>query len=126
MLTTIFVMLLVLIVLLVVGFIVLYRKITERRVTVSYEPVIYYEKKLFREKIVAGYRTHIFYDGIPVGEPSERITYQSNEVDRQAIEAAVMGSTSILTKGMMLALGVPPIELGDVQEAINKALNAEE
>ena len=126
MLTTIFVMLLVLIVLLVVGFILLYRKLAERRMTVNYEPVVYYEKKLFREKIVAGHRTYIFYDGIPVGEPSERITYQSNEVDREAIEAALMASMSIVTKGMMVALGIPPIELSEVQEAIKKALDSEE
>ena len=124
MLTTIFVLLLVLIVLWVVGFIVLYRKITERRVTVKYQPVIYYEKKLFREKIVAGYTTQIYYDGIPCGEPSERIVYQSNRVDREAIAAAIMGSLSFLTKALMVALGIPPIELDQIHKAINSALNS--
>ena len=124
MLTTIFVLLLVLIVLWVVGFIVLYRKLTERRVTVRYEPVVYYEKKLFREKVVAGHRTYIYYDGIPCGEPSERIVYRSNEVDREAIAAAIMSSVPILTKGVMVGLGIPSLELSEIQEAIESALNS--
>lgn len=124
MLTTIFVLLLVLIVLWVVSFIILYRKLTERRVTVRYDPVVYYDKKLFKEKVVAGYTTHIYYDGIPCGEPSERIVYRSNEVDREAIAAAIMSSLPILTQGMTAALGIPPIDLGEIHEAINRSLNA--
>ena len=124
MLTTIFVMLLVLIVLWGVSFIFLYRKLTERRVTVRYEPVIYYDKKLFREKIVAGYRTYIYYDGIPFGEPSERVVYRSNEVDREAIAAAIMSSLPILTQGIAVALGIPPIDLSEIQKAIDRSLNS--
>lgn len=124
MLTTIFVLLLVLIALLVVGFIVLYRKLTERKVTIRYETVIYYDKKLFREKVVAGYRTHIYYDGLPFGEPSESIVYRSNEVDREAIAAAITSAMPILTTGLTAALGVVPIELSEIQETINKVLNA--
>ena len=60
--------------------------------TVKYEPIVYYQKKLFREKIVAGYRIQIYYDGIPFGELSERIVYQSNEVDK---EATVRRSTMV-------------------------------
>ena len=123
MLIAIFVMLLVLIVLWVMSFILIYRKVTEKRVTVRYEPVIYYDKKLFREKMVAGYITQIHYDGIPFGEPSERIVYRSNEVDREAIETAIMSSLPTLTKGMIAALGIPPIEISQIQEAINKAIN---
>lgn len=123
MLTTIFVLLLVLIVLLVGGFILLYRKLTERRVTIRYETVIYYDKKLFREKVVAGYRTHIYYDGLPFGEPSESIVYRSNEVDREAIAAAITSAMPILTTGLTAALGVVPIELSEIQETINKVLN---
>lgn len=75
MLTTIFVMQLLLIIFLVVGFIALYRRLIQNRVTVKYDPIVYYHKKLFREKVVAGYSLQIYYDGIPFGEPSERITY---------------------------------------------------
>ena len=123
MLTAIFVMQLLLIVLLVVGVIVLYRRLSQKRVTVKYEPIVYYQKKLFREKVGAGYRIQIYYDGIPFGEPSERITYRSNEVDREAIETAITSAIPILTTGVMAALGVSPIKLGDIQEAINKVLD---
>ena len=122
-LTTVFVMQLVIIVLLVVGFIVLYRRLSQKRVTVKHEPIVYYEKKLFREKVVAGYSTQIYYDGIPVGEPSERIVYQSNKVDREAIEKAIQDAIPILTNSMIAALSVSPIDLRKIQEAIKKALD---
>ena len=123
MLTTVFVIQLLLIVLLVVGFIVVCRKLTKKRVTTGYEPFVYKDKKLFREKVVAGYCIHYYYDGIPFGEPSERIVYQSNEVDREAIETAITNALSIATKSMVAAIGVPPIKLSDIQEAINKVLD---
>ena len=97
MLTAIFVMQLLLIVLLVVGFIALYRRLNQKRGTVKYEPIVYYQKKLFREKVVAGYRIQIYYDSIPFGEPSESITYRSNEVDREAIETAITSAIPLIT-----------------------------
>ena len=120
MLTTVFVMQLFLIVLLVVGFIACYLKLTKKRVIVKYDPLVYYEKKLFRQKVVAGYSMQVYYDGLPVGEPSERIVYEANKVDRDAIEKAIKDVLPILTKSMVVALGVSPIELGDIQDAINK------
>jgi len=123
MLTANFVMQLLLIVLLLVGFIALYRRLNEKKVTVKYEPIVYCHKKLFTEKVVAGYRVQIYYDGIPFGEPSERITYQSNEVDRDAIETAITSAIPIVTKSVMAALSVSPIELSDIQEAIKKAVD---
>ena len=44
--------------------------------------------------MVAGYRTHIYYDGLPFGEPSESIVYRSNEVDREAIAAAITSANA--------------------------------
>ena len=123
MLTTVFVMQLLLIVLLIVGVIVIRRKLTEKRVTTGYEPFVYKDKKLFREKVVAGYRIHYYYDGIPFGEPSERIVYQSNEVDKEAIETAITEALPIVTKSMVAAIGVSPIKLSDIQKAINKVLD---
>ena len=123
MLTTVFVMQLLLIVLLIVGIIVIRRKFTEKKVTTGYESFVYKDKKLFREKVVAGYRIHYYYDGVPFGEPSERIVYQSNEVDKEAIETAITNALSIVTKSMVAAIGVPPIKLSDIQEAINKVLD---
>ena len=123
MLTVNFVMQLLLIVLLLVGFITLYRRLSEKKVTVKYEPIVHYQKKLFREKVVAGYIIQIFYDGIPFGEPSERIVYQSNEVDREAIETAITNAIPIVTESVRTALSVSSIELRDIQEVIKKALD---
>ena len=123
MLTTVFVMQLLLIVLLVVGFIVCYRKLAQKRVMVKYEPFVYKDKKLFRQKVVAGYSMQIHYDGLPIGEPSERIVYEANKVDRDAIEKAIKDALPILTSGVMTALGVSPMKLSAIQEAINKVLD---
>ncbi len=122
MLTAIFVMQFLLIVLLVVGFIALYQRLIQKRVTVKQEPIVYFEKKLFKEKVVAGYSTQIYYDGIPVGKPSEKIVYQSNKVDRDAIEKAIKDAMPILTESVMAALSVSPIELRNIREVIKKAL----
>lgn len=126
MLTTLFIIQiigLILIVLLIAGFIVLYRRLNQKRVTVKYEPIVYYQKKLFREKVVAGYRIQIYYDGIPFGEPSERIVYQSNAVDREAIETAITSAMPIVTKSVAAAIGVPPIKIREIQEVIKKTLD---
>ncbi|MDE0638458.1 MAG: hypothetical protein OXI43_21660 [Candidatus Poribacteria bacterium] len=123
MLIVVFVMQIGLIVFLIIGFVVVYRKLTERRVTAVYEPFVYYDTKLFREKVVAGYRIRYYYDGIPFGEPSEIIVHQSNEVDREAIKNDITSALSILSKGVMAALGVPRIELSDIQNVINEVLN---
>ena len=123
MLTAVFVIQLVIIALLVVGFIALYRKLTQKRVRVKCEPFVYKDKKLFREKVVAGYSMQIYCDGIPVGEPSERIVYQSNQLDEKAIETAITSALPILTKGVMAALGISPIKLKEIQEVIKKALD---
>ena len=123
MLTTVFVIQLVIIVLLIVGFIVVCRKLTKRRVTTGYEPFVYKDKKLFREKVVAGYRIHYYYDGLPVGESSERIVYEANKVDRDAIEKAIKDAQPILTGSLMAALRISPIKLSEIQKIIKKALD---
>ena len=123
MLTAIFVMQVLLIVILVVGIIALYQRLIQRKVTVKHEPIVYYDKKLFKEKVVAGYSTQIYYDGIPLGEPSEKIVYQSNKVDRDAIEEAIKDAVPILTNAVMAALSVSPIDLRSIQEAIKKAID---
>ena len=123
MLPTVFVMQLFLIVLLVVGFTACYQKLTEKRVIVKHDPLVYYDQKLFRQKVVAGYSMPTYYDGLPIGEPSEKIAYEANKVDREAIEKAIKGALPILTRGVMVVLGVSPIEVGDIQEAINKVLD---
>jgi len=103
---------LVIIVLLIVGFIALYRKFMQRRVTVKYEPIVYYAKKLFRKKVVAGYRIQLHYDGIPVGESSEKIVYVAKEVDEEAIEKALTGALSFVKESIKAVPGVSLMELG--------------
>ena len=47
-------------------------QLTEKRVSVSYESIIRHEDRLFRNKVVAGYRMQLLYDGLPIGEPTEK------------------------------------------------------
>ena len=118
MLAVIFLVLqIVTIILIVVLAIIGYRKLNESRVTVSYEPIIYYQDKLFSDKVVAGYRAQIFYDGLPVGEPTEKIVYQSKTVDREAVSAALELALQGLQKGLMIGF-----ELGDIQNVIDRIL----
>ena len=55
MLTIILVLQIVIIILIVVLAIIGNRKLNERRVMVSYGPIIHYQDKLFSDKVVAGY-----------------------------------------------------------------------
>ena len=66
-----------------------WRKLTEKRVSVSYEHVIYREHGLFKSKVVASYRVQFFYDGLPIGEPTEKIVYSENKVDKEAVQTAL-------------------------------------
>ena len=117
MLTVILVLQIVIIILIVVLVFIGNRKLNERRVMVSYEPIIHYEDKLFSDKVVAGYRAQIFYDGIPVGEPTEKIVYQAKTVDREAVSAALELALQGLQKGLMIGF-----ELGDIQDVIDRIL----
>ena len=105
------------IILIVILAIIGHRKLNERRVTVSYEPIIYYQDKLFSDKVVAGYRAQIFYDGLPVGEPMEKMVYQSKTVDREAVSAALELALQGVQKGLMIGF-----ELGDIQDVIDRIL----
>ena len=117
MLTVILVLQIVIILLIVVLAIIGHRKLNERRVEVECEPVIYYEDKLFSNKVVAGYQAQIFYDGVPIGEPTEKIVYQAKTVDREAVRAALELAQQGLQKGLMKGF-----KLGDIQAVINRIL----
>ena len=117
MLTVILVLQIVIILLIVVLAIIRHRKLNEKRVMVSYEPIIYYQGKLFSDKVVAGYRVQIFYDGIPIGEPTEKIVYQAKTVDTEAVSAALELALQGLQKGLMVGF-----ELGDIQAVIDRIL----
>lgn len=117
MLTVILVLQIVIIILIVVLAIIGHRKLNERRVKIECEPIIYYEDKLFSDKVVAGYRAQIFYDGIPIAEPTEKIVYQAKTVDREAVRAALELARQGLQEGLMKGF-----KLGDIQAVINRIL----
>ena len=117
MLTVILVLQIVIILLIVVLAIIGHRKLNERRVKIECEPIIYYEDKLFSDKVVAGYRAQIFYDGIPIAEPTEKIVYQAKTVDREAVRAALELARQGLKSGLMTGF-----KLVDIQAIINRIL----
>ena len=117
MLTVILVLQIVIILLIVVFAIIGHRKLNERRVEVVCEPIIYYEDKLFSDKVVAGYRAQIFYDGVPIGEPTEKIVYQAKTVDREAVRVALESALQGLQTGLMKGF-----KLGDIQSVIDRFL----
>ena len=66
---------------------------------------------------MAGYRAQIFYDGIPIDEPTEKIVYQAKTVDREAVSAALELALEGLQEGLMKGF-----KLGDIQAVINRIL----
>ena len=66
MLTTIFVMQIVLIVLLIAVFFAVYRKLAEKKIKAECEPIVYHNKGYFKHKIVAGYRMQFYHDDVPI------------------------------------------------------------
>ena len=86
-------------------------------ILIECEPVIYYEDKLFSDKVVAGDRAQIFYDGIPIGEPTEKIVYQAKTVDREAVRAALELARQGLQEDLMKGF-----KLGDIQAVIDRIL----
>lgn len=117
MLTAILVLQIVIIILVVISATVGGRKLTEKRLTASYQPVIHYESKVFSDKVVVSQRVQLFYDGVPIGEPKEEIVYKANVVDREAINAALTFAIENLQKTLMIGFDV-----GDIQDLIKKVL----
>ena len=68
-------------------------------------------------KLVAGYRAQMFYDRIPIGEPTEKIVYQAKTVDREAVRVALESARQGLQTGLMKGF-----KLGDIQSVIDRIL----
>ena len=96
-------------------------KLTEKRVSVSYEHVIHYKDGLFKHKVVAAYRMQLLYDGLPIGEPTERIVYRSSKVDKEAVQAAFTGALQALETGIA-ASGMPLTVLNKIED-VTKVLS---
>ena len=117
MLTAILVLQIIIIILIVLFAIIGGRKLTQKRLTASYQPIIYYESKLFRDKVVASHRVQLFYDEVPIGESKEEIIYQANIVDREAVSAAFTFALENLQKTLMIEF-----KADDIQDLIKKIL----
>ena len=62
----------IVIILIVVLVIIGHRKLNERRVKIECEPVIYYEDKLFSDKVVAGDRVQFSMMGFLLVNPRKK------------------------------------------------------
>jgi len=90
---------------------------TEKRVSVSYEPIIRHEDRLFRNKVVASYRMQLHYDGLPIGDPTGKIVYSENKVDKEAVQNALTGALHTLQIAIE-ASGTPFRVLNTVDDVV--------
>ena len=90
---------------------------TEKRISVSYEPIIHHEDGLFKNKVVASYQMQLLYDGLPIGEPTEKIVYSASKVDKEAVRAALTGALHTLQIAIE-ASGTPFRVLNKVDDVI--------
>ena len=63
----------------------------------------------------------ILYDGLPIGEPTEKIVYSSKKVDKEAVQAAFTGALQALETGIA-ASGIPLTVLNKIED-VTKALS---
>ena len=89
----------------------------EKKVSVSYEHVIYHKDGLFKNVVVASSRVQFLYDGFPIGEPTEKIVYSSNKVDKEAVQAALTGALQTLQIAID-ASGIPLTVLNKIEDVI--------
>jgi len=92
-------------------------KLTEKRVSVLYKHVIHHEDGLFRNKVVASYQVQFLYDGLPIGEPTEKIVYSANKVDKEAVQNALTGALQVLQTAIGTS-GTPLTVLNKIEDVI--------
>ena len=92
-------------------------QLIEKKVSVSYEHVIYHRDGLFKNMVVASSRVQFLYDGLPIGEPTEKIVYSSNKVDKEAVQAALAGALQTLQIAID-ASGIPLTVLNKIEDVI--------
>ena len=95
---------------------------TEKRISVSYEPIIFHKDSLFRNKVVASYRMQLHYDGLPIGEPTEKIVYSGNKVDKEAVREALTAGLQTLQIALK-ASGTPFRVLNTVEDVVKNLSN---
>ena len=92
-------------------------KLTEKRVSVLYKHVIHHEDGLFRNKVVASYQVQFLYDELPIGEPTEKIVYSANKVDKEAVQNALTGALQVLQTAIGTS-GTPLTVLNKIEDVI--------
>ena len=98
-------------------------QLTEKRVSVLYEPIIRHKDSLFRNKVVASYRVQLHYDGLPIGEPTEKIVYSGNKVDKEAVREALTAGLQTLQIALE-ASGTPFRVLNTVEDVVKHLSNS--
>ncbi|MDE0399579.1 MAG: hypothetical protein OXL96_17435 [Candidatus Poribacteria bacterium] len=92
-------------------------QLTEKRVSVLYEHIIRHETGLFKSKVEGGYQVQFLYDGLPIGEPTEKIVYSEDKVDTEAVQNALAVALQTLQIAIE-ASGIPLRVLNKVDDAI--------
>ena len=65
----------------------------------------------------ASYRVQFLYDGLPIGEPTEKIVYYANKVDREAVQEALTAALQTLQEAIKVS-GTPLTGLNKVEDVI--------
>ncbi|MYB94282.1 hypothetical protein F4054_00810 [Candidatus Poribacteria bacterium] len=66
---------------------------------------------------MASYRMQLHYDGLPIGDPTEKIVYSENKVDKEAVQNALTGALQTLQIAIE-ASGTPFRVLNTVDDVI--------
>ena len=78
-------------------------QLNEKRVSVLYEHITYRKNRLFKNEIVAGYRVQLLYDGVPIGDPTEKIVYSESKVDKEAVQEALTAALQTLQEAIKVS-----------------------
>ena len=73
--------------------------------------------------MVASYRVQLHYDGLPIGEPTEKIVYYGNKVDKEAVREALTAGLQALQIALE-ASGTPFRVLNTVEDVIKNLSNS--
>ena len=92
-------------------------QLNEKRVSVLYEHIIRHEDGLFKSKLEGGYQVQFLYDGLPIGEPTEKVVYTASKVDEEAVQKALTAALQTLQVAIE-ASGIPLRVLNKVDDVI--------
>ena len=67
--------------------------------------------------MVASYRVQLHYDGVPIGDPTEKIVYFAKRVDTEAVQKALTTALQTLQEAIKVS-GTPLRVLNTVDDVI--------